>query len=67
MEGLQLSSNEPVQEQGYVSMLYAQLDDMREYVSERLKAVLLNSGGSGQAQAERNAAYSRYAERLDQL
>jgi DNA helicase IV len=55
------------QEQGYVSMLYAQLDDMREYVSERLKAVLLNSGGSGQAQAERNAAHARYSERLAQL
>lgn len=62
-----MSSNEPTQEQGYVSMLYAQLDDMREYVSERLKAVLLNSGGSGQAQAERNAAHARYAERLGQL
>jgi DNA helicase IV len=67
MEGLQLSSDEPAQEQGYVSMLYAQLDDMREYASERLKAVLRDSGGSGQAQAERNAAYARYSERLAQL
>jgi len=48
-------------------MLYTQLDDMREYVSERLKAVLLNSGGSDQAQAERNAAYARYGERLARL
>jgi hypothetical protein len=61
-----LSSNELVREQRYVSRLYTQLDDMREYVHERLKAVLRNSGGSGQAQAERNAAYARYGERLAQ-
>jgi DNA helicase IV len=67
VEGLQLSSCELAQEQGYVSMLYTQLDDMREYVNERLKAVLLNSGGSGQEQAERNAAYARHGERLARL
>ncbi|MGH3247012.1 MAG: helicase [Trebonia sp.] len=62
-----MSSSELVQEQGYVSMLYARFDEMREYVSERLKAALRNPAGSGQAQAERNAAYARYSERLSHL
>jgi DNA helicase IV len=54
-------------EQEYVSMLYERLDDMREHASARLKAILRAPGGSGQAQAERDAACARYNERLAQL
>ena len=62
-----MSRNGIAAEQEYVSALYQRLDDMRKYTSTRLKQVLRNSEGSDQAQAERNAAYARYGERLAQL
>jgi DNA helicase IV len=48
-------------------MLYARLDDMRKYASERLEAVLRSPGESAAAQAERDAAFGRCSERLAQL
>ena len=51
-------------EQTYVSMLYEQLDGMREYASKRLSRVLLESGGTPQARSERESFSQLYNEDL---
>jgi DNA helicase IV len=54
-------------EQGYVSMLYGHLDDLREQVSTKLTGLLSAAGGTHQARTERDAANALYTERLAQL
>ncbi|MBB5135259.1 DNA helicase IV [Thermocatellispora tengchongensis] len=48
-------------------MLYERLDDLREYVSGRLCAVLRENGGTAQSLVERETAAARYHERLAHL
>ncbi|WP_405180565.1 AAA family ATPase [Nocardia sp. NBC_01377] len=52
------------QEQAYLSVLYDRLDGMREYAKNRLKAVLLETGGTPQARTERESFSQLYNEDL---
>nr|WP_156910720.1 3'-5' exonuclease [Nocardia mangyaensis] len=52
------------QEQQYLSVLYARLDGMRDYAQNRLKTVLLESGGTPQARSERESFTALYSEDL---
>ncbi|MGN5240399.1 MULTISPECIES: ATP-binding domain-containing protein [unclassified Rhodococcus (in: high G+C Gram-positive bacteria)] len=51
-------------EQRYLSMLYTQLDALREYTRTRLKRVLLETGGTPQARSERESFTQMYTEDL---
>jgi DNA helicase IV len=54
-------------EQAYVSMLYKRLDDLREEAANRLVGVLRETGGTPQAQSQRSATATMYAERAAQF
>ncbi|MDJ0393189.1 AAA family ATPase [Rhodococcus sp. G-MC3] len=47
-------------EQSYVSMLYNQLDALRNYAQNRLSTVLLETGGTPQARSERESFSQLY-------
>src|SRR5262247_4245935 len=55
------------QEQAYVSMLYAHLDELRERASGRLAQTLRQTGGTPQARTERDVMVGMYTQRLAQL
>jgi hypothetical protein len=55
------------QEQVYVSMLYAHLDELRERTSGRLAQTLRQTGGTPQARTERDVMVGMYTQRLAQL
>ncbi|MET7772844.1 3'-5' exonuclease [Nocardia sp. NPDC005366] len=55
---------ELAQEQSHLSLLYDRLDDMREYAKNRLKSVLLETGGTPQARTERESFSQLYHEDL---
>jgi len=55
------------QEQAYVSMLYAHLDELRERTSGRLAQTLRQTGGTPQARTERDVMVGMYTQRLAQL
>lgn len=52
------------QEQQYLSVLYTKLDGMRAYAQNRLKTVLLETGGTPQARSERESFTQLYHEDL---
>ena len=52
------------QEQAYLSVLYERLDDMRRYATNRLRTVLLETGGTPQARTERESFSQLYSEDL---
>ncbi|WP_433724863.1 HelD family protein [Nocardia sp. CA-129566] len=52
------------QEQTYLSVLYERLDGMREYATNRLRTVLLETGGTPQARTERESFSQLYSEDL---
>ncbi|MEV0295438.1 ATP-binding domain-containing protein [Nocardia sp. NPDC050710] len=52
------------QEQAYLSVLYDRLDGMRQYAKNRLKTVLLETGGTPQARTERESFSQLYNEDL---
>lgn len=52
------------QEQQYLDVLYTHLDQMRHYASNRLKNVLLQTGGTPQARTERESFTQMYTEDL---
>ncbi len=54
-------------EQGYVSMLYGRLDNLRDRASGRLAKVLLETGGTPAARTERDAFVEMYSQRITQL
>jgi DNA helicase IV len=54
-------------EQSYLSGLYARLDLLREQADSRLKAILLEAGGTPQGRSQREATRSHYAEQLAQV
>lgn len=49
-------------EQAHLSRLYAQLDELRRYAAERLRSVLLETGGTPQARSERESFNHMYTE-----
>ena len=54
-------------EQGYLDGLYDRLDHLREQADERLRAILLEAGGTPQGRSQREATRSFYAEQLAQM
>ncbi|WP_436838134.1 HelD family protein [Nocardia amamiensis] len=55
---------ETEQEQAYLSVLYDRLDEMRAYARNRLRTVLLETGGTPQARSERESFTQLYSEDL---
>jgi DNA helicase IV len=62
-----LSNGDSDHEQGYISMLYGRLDDLRDRASGRLSKVLLETGGTPAARSERDAFVEMYSQRITQL
>jgi len=63
-----LSNAELDREQGYISLLYTRLDDLRERASGRMAVVLRQeAGGTHQARVEREALSGLYRQQLAQL
>ncbi len=54
-------------EQGYLSMLYERLDQLRERTSGRLASVLRQTGGTHQARTEREAFGALYSQQIAQF
>src|SRR3954468_14643502 len=54
-------------EQEYLDELYARLDQLRERADERLRAILLEAGGTPQGRTQREATRSHYAGQLAQM
>jgi DNA helicase IV len=62
------SSNADVDsEQAYLTALYQRLDQLREQADSRLKAILLEAGGTPQGRTQREATRAHYAEQLAQM
>ncbi|MEV6301532.1 ATP-binding domain-containing protein [Actinoplanes sp. NPDC051861] len=62
------SSNADIDsEQAYLTALYQRLDQLREQADTRLRAILLEAGGTPQGRAQREATRSHYAEQLAQF
>src|SRR5690242_16650757 len=54
-------------EQAYLTTLYQRLDQLREQADERLRAILLEAGGTPQGRAHREATRQYYADQLAQM
>jgi DNA helicase IV len=54
-------------EQAYLTRLYDRLDHLREQADDRLRAILLEAGGTPQGRSQREATRSHYAEQLAQM
>jgi DNA helicase IV len=54
-------------EQAYLLGLYQRLDDLRDRAGERLRTILLESGGTPQGRTHRDAIRSHYADQLGQM
>jgi DNA helicase IV len=54
-------------EKAYLAMLYDRLDLLREQADERLRAILLEAGGTPQGRSQREATRSHWAEQLAQM
>ncbi len=54
-------------EQAYLTTLYKRLDSLRTQADDRLRAILLEGGGTPQGRAQREATRSHYAEQLAQM
>ncbi|HWS35357.1 MAG TPA: ATP-binding domain-containing protein [Actinoplanes sp.] len=62
------SSNAEIDsEQAYLTALYQRLDQLREQADSRLRAILLEAGGTPQGRAQREATRGHYAEQLAQF
>jgi DNA helicase IV len=62
-----LSNEDIAAEQGYISMLYGRLDELRERASARLAGVLRQQGGTHQARTEREVFSLQYSQQIAQL
>ena len=62
-----MSDGELNLEQGYISMLYRRLDDLRERTSARLAGVLRQTGGTHQARTEREVFSALYSQQIAQF
>src|SRR6266567_4266349 len=65
--GFWLSDEDIDLEQGYLSMLYERLDQLRERTSGRLASVLRQTGGTHQARTEREAFGALYSQQIAQF
>ncbi|MFC3386904.1 HelD family protein [Couchioplanes azureus] len=54
-------------EQAYLTALYTRLDELREQAAERLRAILLEAGGTPQGRSQREATRSHWAEQVAQM
>ena len=54
-------------EQAYLTTLYQRLDQLRAEAGERLRAILLEAGGTPQGRTQREATRSHYADLLGQM
>src|SRR5689334_8197725 len=54
-------------EQAYLTTLYQRLDQLRAKADERLRAILLETGGTPQGRTQREATRHHYAEQLAQM
>ncbi|SFF02295.1 DNA helicase IV [Actinoplanes philippinensis] len=54
-------------EQAYLTTLYQRLDQLREQADNRLRAILLEAGGTPQGRTQREATRAHYAEQLAQF
>jgi DNA helicase IV len=54
-------------EQAYLATLYGRLDQLRDQADRRLRAILLEAGGTPQGRSQREATRSHYAEQLAQM
>ena len=54
-------------EQSYLTRLYERLDQLREQADARLRAILLEAGGTPQGRSQREATRSHYAEQVAQV
>lgn len=54
-------------EQAYLTALYARLDELRDQAAERLRAILLEAGGTPQGRSQREATRSHWAEQVAQM
>ena len=54
-------------EQAYLTGLYQRLDDLRDRAAGRLRAILLEAGGTPQGRTHREATRSHYADLLGQM
>ncbi|MEV6849593.1 ATP-binding domain-containing protein [Actinoplanes sp. NPDC051411] len=54
-------------EQAYLTTLYERLDQLRAQADDRLRAILLESGGTPQGRTQREATRHHYAEQLAQM
>jgi len=54
-------------EQAYLATLYERLDQLREQADDRLRAILLEAGGTPQGRAQREATRGHYAAQLAQM
>ena len=54
-------------EQAYLTTLYDRLDQLRDQAGARLRAILLEAGGTPQGRAQREATRGHYAEQLAQM
>ena len=52
------------EEQGYVTMLYGRLDEVRARAAGRLSGLLRETGGTPQARSQRDATIGAYADRI---
>ncbi|MFG1991520.1 HelD family protein [Actinoplanes sp. NPDC048988] len=54
-------------EQAYLTTLYGRLDSLRAQADDRLRGILLESGGTPQGRTQREAQRAHYAEQLAQM
>jgi DNA helicase IV len=64
---LSSSSADIESEQAYLTTLYQRLDQLREQADNRLRAILLEAGGTPQGRTQREATRAHYAEQLAQF
>ncbi|GIE92853.1 HelD family protein [Paractinoplanes rishiriensis] len=70
LRGVALSSSaadDLSSEQAYLTTLYERLDHLRDQADQRLRAILLEAGGTPQGRTQREATRSHYAEQLAQM
>jgi DNA helicase IV len=63
----QPAADQMAAEQAYLTTLYDRLDQLRAQADERLRAILLEAGGTPQGRTQREATRSHYAEQLAQM
>ncbi len=65
--GIDQADSERVLEQGYVTVLYERLDELRQRAADRMTGVMGQVGGTPAARSEREALAVMYKQQLGQL